>query len=83
MLHDVLRNPANELIGGMLEMKEPFNLSIEGRVIKEFKKNVERVGLSASGVIEVFMRGMLSDEPLDRMKRFIDLTTLLRKEITR
>ena len=64
-------------------MKEPFNLSIEGRVIKEFKKNVERVGLSASGVIEVFMRGMLSDEPLDRMKRFIDLSTLLRKEITR
>jgi hypothetical protein len=64
-------------------MKESFNLSIEGWVIKEFKKNVERVGLSASGVIEVFMRGMLSDEPLDRMKRFIDLTTLMRKEIPR
>jgi antitoxin component of RelBE/YafQ-DinJ toxin-antitoxin module len=64
-------------------MKEPLNLSIEGRVIKEFKKNVERVGLSVSGVIEVFMRGMISDEPLERMKRFIDLTTIIRKESTR
>jgi len=64
-------------------MKEPFNLSIEGWVIKEFKKSVEAVGLSASGVVEVFMRGMLSDQPLGRMKRFVDLTTLMRKEITR
>jgi hypothetical protein len=64
-------------------MKEPLNLSIEGWVIKAFKKSVEGVGLSASGVIEVFMRGMLSDEPLGRMKRFIDLTTFMRKEITR
>ena len=64
-------------------MKEPLNLSIEGWVIKEFKKSVERVGLSVSGVIEVFMRGMLSDEPLDRMKRFIDLTTMIRKETVR
>ncbi len=64
-------------------MKESLNLSIEAWVIKEFKKNVERVGLSTSGVIEIFMRGMLSDEPLDRMKRFIDLTTLMRKEINR
>ena len=64
-------------------MKEPLNLSIEGWVIKEFKKNVEGVGLSVSGVIEVFMRGMLSDEPLNRMKRFIDLTTILRKETSR
>jgi len=64
-------------------MKEPFNLSIEGWVIKEFKKNVERVELSASGVIGVFMRGMLSDEPLDRLTRFVDLTALMRKEITR
>ena len=64
-------------------MKEAFNLSIEGWVIKEFKKSVEGVGLSASGVIEVFMRGMLSDEPLTRMKRFIDLATLMRKEIAR
>ncbi len=64
-------------------MKEPLNLSIEGWVIKEFKKSVEGVGLSASGVIEVFMRGMLSDEPLNRMKRFIDLATLMRKEIAR
>ena len=64
-------------------MKEAFNLSIEAWVIKEFKKSVEGVGLSASEVVEVFMRGMLSDEPLGRMKRFADLTTLMRREITR
>ena len=60
-------------------MKEPLNLSIEGWVIKKFKEQVEAVGLSTSGVIEVFMRGMLSDEPLERMERFVEMTRTIRK----
>ncbi len=61
-------------------MKVPLNLSIEEFVAKEFKERVQRVGLSVSGVVEVFMRGMLSDEPLERIERSIYLTKLLRKK---
>jgi hypothetical protein len=65
---------------GQFGMKVPLNLSIEESVAKEFKAKVERVGLSISGGVEVFMRGMLSDESLKRMKKFIRLTNSSEKK---
>jgi hypothetical protein len=65
---------------GQFGMKVPLNLSIEESVAKEFKAKVERVGLSISGGVEVFMRGMLSDEPLKRMEKFIRLTNSSEKK---
>ncbi len=61
--------------------KVPVNLTIEEDIIKAFKDAIERVGLSASGVVEVFMRGMLSDESPTRMERFVEIVRSMRKEI--
>ena len=50
--------------------KIPVNLTIEEDTINRFKQAIEPVGLSASGVLEVFVRGMFSDESPTRKEHF-------------
>jgi len=50
----------------------PVNFTTEEDTYR-LKQAVEHVGLSASRVVEVFMKSMLSDESPARMERFVEV----------
>lgn len=62
-------------------VKQHFNLSIEKKVVQEFRATLKKHGLTASQVIELFMRAVIADEPLDRAERFVNIIKEFKKQL--
>ena len=64
-----------------MAQKTKINITADKEAWTAFKRNCQMAGLNASRVLEVFMICMVSTHPLSAMKRFIDVTEAVRKEL--
>ena len=64
-----------------MAQKTKINITADKEAWETFKKNCQMTGLNASRVLEVFMICLNSTHPLNAMRRFIDVTECIRKEL--